>query len=50
VISDSLLAYNKFVQSIPQNSFWVMGTYILAQLLLSIGLVNFVIRKRLNAP
>lgn len=48
VISDSLLAYNKFVSTFNGNSFYVMGTYILAQLLLIVGLVNFVIRKRLN--
>lgn len=45
VLSDSLLAYNKFVSSFSENSFSVMGTYILAQLLLSVGLVNFAIRK-----
>jgi len=48
VISDSLLAYNKFVATITGNSFYVMGTYILAQLLLILGLVNFVIRNRFN--
>lgn len=48
VISDSLLAINKFYQSFSGNSFWVMGTYILAQLLLSVGLVNFAICKRLD--
>lgn len=46
VISDSLLAYNKFVATITGNSFYVMGTYILAQLLLILGLVNFVVRNR----
>jgi uncharacterized membrane protein YhhN len=50
VISDSLLAYNKFVHSFFGNSFAVMGTYILAQLLLTVGLVNFVIRKRIDNP
>lgn len=34
VASDSLLALGKFYYAIPGNSFWVMGTYILAQLLL----------------
>lgn len=34
VISDSLLALGKFYYPIPGNSFWVMSTYILAQLLL----------------
>ena len=46
VLSDSLLAYNKFVAPFSGNSFWVMSTYILAQLLLTLGLVNFVLRKR----
>ncbi len=46
VLSDSLLAYNKFVFSFSGNSFAVMCTYILAQLLLSLGLVNFAIRNR----
>jgi len=34
VASDSLLALGKFYYAIPGNSFWVMSTYILAQLLL----------------
>lgn len=34
VISDSLLALGKFYYAIPGNSFWVMSTYIMAQLLL----------------
>lgn len=40
VLSDSLLAINKFYHSFPGNSFWVMSTYILAQLLLTQGLVK----------
>ncbi|CAM3339252.1 lysoplasmalogenase [Aquirufa ecclesiirivi] len=40
VVSDSLLAINKFYYSFPGNSFWVMSTYILAQLLLTQGLVK----------
>lgn len=40
VLSDSLLAINKFYHSFPRNSFWVMSTYILAQLLLTQGLVK----------
>lgn len=40
VLSDSLLAINKFYYSFPGNSFWVMSTYILAQLLLTQGLVK----------
>jgi uncharacterized membrane protein YhhN len=34
VISDSLLALGKFKYAIPGNSFWVMSTYIMAQLVL----------------
>lgn len=42
VISDSLLAFAKFYYSFPLNSFLVMLTYILSQLLLIKGLVTFV--------
>jgi alkenylglycerophosphocholine/alkenylglycerophosphoethanolamine hydrolase len=34
VVSDSLLAFGKFYFEYPWNSFAVMSTYILAQLLL----------------
>lgn len=42
VVSDSLLAFGKFYYSFPGNSFLVMSTYILSQLLLIKGLVTFV--------
>lgn len=42
VASDSLLAFGKFYYSFPGNSFVVMSTYILSQLLLIKGLVTFV--------
>jgi hypothetical protein len=41
VISDSILAYGKFYASFSGISTWVMITYILSQLLLTIGLVAF---------
>ncbi|MFM6949142.1 MAG: lysoplasmalogenase [Aquirufa sp.] len=42
VVSDSLLAFGKFYYSFPGNSFIVMSTYIISQLLLIKGLVTFV--------
>ncbi|MFZ6012762.1 MAG: lysoplasmalogenase [Bacteroidota bacterium] len=39
MISDSLLAVNKFLQPINQGGFWVMLTYILAQYLIIQGLL-----------
>jgi uncharacterized membrane protein YhhN len=38
VVSDSLLALAKFYFSFPGNSIMIMGTYIPAQLLLTLGL------------
>lgn len=35
VVSDSLLAYNKFASPIPYSHLWVMITYYAAQLLIS---------------
>ncbi|MFA6127302.1 MAG: lysoplasmalogenase [Bacteroidales bacterium] len=40
VISDSLLAINKFATPIPYEGFLVMATYMLAQYLIMIGLVK----------
>jgi uncharacterized membrane protein YhhN len=40
VISDSLLAINKFAVQIPYSGFWVMLTYMLAQYLIMIGLLR----------
>jgi uncharacterized membrane protein YhhN len=37
IISDSLIAYNKFYASLPASSFWVMSTYGLAQFLIVLG-------------
>lgn len=39
VFSDSLIAVNKFAMKIPHSGFWVMSSYILAQLLIMIGLL-----------
>ncbi len=38
LVSDSLLAYNRFVTEIPNGGFWVMLTYIGAQYLIMQGL------------
>jgi len=40
LISDSLLAINRFKISIPQAGFWIMATYIAAQYLIIQGIVN----------
>ncbi|MEN9537916.1 MAG: hypothetical protein RLZZ126_151 [Pseudomonadota bacterium] len=34
MLSDSLIAINRFVQPIPLSAFWILGTYYLAQLLM----------------
>ena len=40
VISDSLIAIDKFLNSIPHDRFWVMSTYISAQLLIMMGILK----------
>lgn len=40
VCSDSLIAVNKFASKIPHSGFWVMSSYILAQLMIMIGLLS----------
>jgi uncharacterized membrane protein YhhN len=40
VISDSALAYNKFVSSYPYSGIIIMGTYIIAQYLITIGSIE----------
>jgi uncharacterized membrane protein YhhN len=37
VISDSLLAYNKFKSPIPLSAVWILGTYFLAQWLIALS-------------
>lgn len=38
IISDSLIAFNKFHSPLPANAFWVMGTYGIAQFLIVLGI------------
>lgn len=40
VISDSALAYNKFVSSYPYSGVIIMGTYMIAQYLITIGSIE----------
>jgi uncharacterized membrane protein YhhN len=40
LISDSLLAINKFLTEIPMSGFWVMITYIAAQYMIMRGLIR----------
>jgi uncharacterized membrane protein YhhN len=37
IISDSLLAYNKFKSPIPLSSVWILATYFLAQWLIALS-------------
>lgn len=48
VASDSLLAWNMFYQEIAQGSFWVMTTYLFAQLLIVYGWVNSMKKRELE--
>ena len=40
LLSDSLIAIDKFVVPIPFQTFLIMGTYILAQYLVSVGFLK----------
>jgi uncharacterized membrane protein YhhN len=40
LISDSLIAIGRFVHSIPMQALWVMSTYALAQLLITLGVIK----------
>jgi uncharacterized membrane protein YhhN len=40
IISDSILAINKFYAPIPKSSFFIMLTYLLAQYLIVIGILK----------
>jgi uncharacterized membrane protein YhhN len=42
VVSDSIIAFNKFYLSVPLNGFYVMGTYCLAQFLIVNGARQFI--------
>ncbi len=37
IVSDSIIAINKFVQEIPYSAFWIMSTYVTAQFLIVTG-------------
>ena len=39
LISDSILAVNKFVDAVPNAGFWIMSTYTLAQYLIVRGVI-----------
>lgn len=40
LLSDSILAYNKFVQPVAYANTWIMATYMVAQYLITIGAVE----------
>lgn len=40
MISDSLIAINKFLEPLPQAGFWIMSTYITAQFLIVRGILK----------
>ena len=40
VVSDSILAVNKFYTPIPKSSFFIMITYLLAQYLIVLGILK----------
>jgi uncharacterized membrane protein YhhN len=41
ITSDSMIAINKFYEPITAARFWIMITYILAQYLITIGMINY---------
>ena len=40
VLSDALIAHNRFVASVPAAGFWIMSTYMLAQYLIVEGMLK----------
>ena len=40
MLSDSIIAIDKFISPVPFNTIWVMGTYCLAQYLITIGFLK----------
>ncbi|MGS2727071.1 lysoplasmalogenase [Psychroserpens sp. BH13MA-6] len=46
MVSDSILALNKFYQAIPFSSIYIMGTYALAQLCLVLGILRSAPKSR----
>ena len=49
-ISDSLIAYNRFVESVPMAGIWIMSTYMLAQYLIVAGVLKKGGDTRMVAP
>jgi uncharacterized membrane protein YhhN len=49
VVSDSLLAFNKFYQPISQAGFFIMFTYCLAQYLIVMGAIKLYKSKMVNS-
>jgi uncharacterized membrane protein YhhN len=48
VISDAILAYNKFVNAIPFAGFFIMFTYMIAQYLITYGNIERKIKRRVE--
>lgn len=48
VISDSLLAWNMFYKEIASSSFWVMSTYLFAQLFIVAGWVKSMKKREID--
>ena len=48
LISDSILAVNKFADPVTNAGFWIMSTYALAQYLIVRGVVLKVLEKKLD--
>lgn len=40
IISDSFIAINKFITSVPMESYWIMSTYYVAQFMLVTGFLK----------
>jgi len=49
LLSDSLLAFNRFYTPIPHSGFWIMATYLSGQYLLARGILDLVVRKTWDA-
>jgi uncharacterized membrane protein YhhN len=49
VLSDSILAVNKFHSPIYLSSFWIMSTYLTAQFLLVYGILSFKLIQKKDA-
>lgn len=48
VISDSILAFNKFYAPIERSSFFIMLTYLVAQYLIVVGILKLNSQKKVN--